>query len=101
MALTGRDQHFGYDWPTDSVIEHLAKVAATCLWTDKKGESISDLERFKKGSKTIDQEAFTANVQAILSHPTTEPKLFRSIPYVFDLLLDHRSTRFASATIGA
>lgn len=69
-ACLGRDQHFGEEWSTDRVIEHLAKMAKDCLWTDTPGHSIRDMKRFKRESKTVDPATFVANTQAILCHKT-------------------------------
>ena len=72
----GRDTHFGDDWSTDQVIEHLAKLAPRCLWTKKSGHSIRDIKGFEKESKTVDRDEFIANVQALLCHSTMQ-KPFR------------------------
>lgn len=69
-ACLGRDHHFGEDWSTDRVIEHLALLAKRCLWTDTPGHGIRDMERFTRESKTVDPGTFVANTQAILCHPT-------------------------------
>lgn len=70
LALLGKDKHFGEDWSTDLLIEHLAKLAPRRLWTDTPGHSIRNLGGFEKDSKSVEVGEFVGNIQSILLHPT-------------------------------
>jgi len=70
VMMNGRDHHLGDGWSTDRKIHHLAKLAKECRWTNKPGHSIRDIAHFKNASLKVSPEAFMANVQSILCHPT-------------------------------
>ncbi|BCH62623.1 hypothetical protein RvVAR0630_pl07650 (plasmid) [Agrobacterium vitis] len=70
LALLGKDKHFGEDWSTDQLMEHMANLAATRLWTHEKGHSILDLEKFKRAAKQVGVKEVVGNIQSILGHPT-------------------------------
>ncbi|WP_429932970.1 hypothetical protein [Agrobacterium vitis] len=70
LALLGKDRHFGEDCSTDVLMEHMAKLAPTRLWTHEKGHSILDLEKFKRAAKEVGVDEIVGNIRSILGHPT-------------------------------